>query len=174
MSDILSKLDGIAVSNEIISEYIEVMDSERSELSNEISSITESITDEELKVKELRQTLRNERKVVDQRLQLEGVAKTLLKLPKQDTTKVQIDQLNEQLGGINENIKCLQNEKVKLAKELNLLLHCTKNISQSGSIIHRNLGIASDVSTSSQQATASTKKKKTSDKDKDKDAMDTS
>lgn len=127
----LSLCDNLSTAGEVAANSIQVIADERLQLAGETADIDASVAREEVEVQRLRKLLRRERRVVDHRKQLEGVASMLLTLPPRPSFVQRLAQAKTASASVEESIKLLETERDQLGKELRLLIHCAASVEDS-------------------------------------------
>lgn len=128
----LCQLDQVKICGQVAAQCMEVMRKERLQLSRETRKMYNDVVKEEVEVEELRRVLKREKKLVNHRYQLEGISKILLRLPQRDDILSTLAVEETKMNDVQEQIAHLELERVKLEKELSLLVHCSKSVQISG------------------------------------------
>lgn len=128
VNDGLRQCDNIGMFGQVASNNLAVMSERVHELNEDISEIEAKVANEEIEVGRLRKLVECERSIVDQRKQLEGICSVLLQLPSKESLLDTMKQLDMECDRIDAEFDALQNHSDVLAKELNLLLHCSQSV----------------------------------------------
>lgn len=137
VNDGLRQCDQIGMFAQVASNNLAVMSERVHELNEDISEIEAKVATEEIEVERLRKLVECERNIVDQRKQLEGICSVLLQLPSKESLLDTMKQLNTECDQIDAEFNALQNHSDVLAKELNLLLHCSQSVERAANQLNR-------------------------------------
>lgn len=131
LAQALSSCDHLSIAGEVAANSIQVIAEERLQLAKEMADIDASVAREEVEVQRLRKLLQRERRVVDHRKQLEGLASVLLTLPPLPEFSERLATAQTNSTAVDQQIRQLEAEKEVLAKELCLLIHCASSAEES-------------------------------------------